>query len=213
MNTSTHAVLDAGTLGVRKVETTYDADLVEGTMLESPHDSAQDAAHTRLGAPAMTMHSMPLNIGNTERIISLVAGALGLFFLSRRLLISVLLTAASIYLFFRGLTGYCSIYQAARIDGRRFKPGEKIGQGIEQLNMPDLHAPDLPDVEGAAKSLLNKVRPGAAESREQNNGRSAHARTQDAEAHDAEAHDEEAHDDVEEASWESFPASDPPASW
>ena len=50
----------------------------------------------------------PMNVGNIERLISILAGAVGLLLLSRRLFVYATLALLSAYLLFRGITGRCA---------------------------------------------------------------------------------------------------------
>lgn len=52
----------------------------------------------------------PMNVGNIERLISILAGAVGLLLLSRRLFVYTTLALLSAYLLFRGITGRCALY-------------------------------------------------------------------------------------------------------
>jgi len=58
-----------------------------------------------------------INVGDTERLLSLLGGAaLGLFGLSRRSLGGLGLAAAGGSLIYRGITGHCSAYQALGVN-------------------------------------------------------------------------------------------------
>ena len=54
-----------------------------------------------------------MNVGNVERLVSILVGAIGLLMLSRRLFVYVTLAALSGYLLFRGITGRCALYPHA----------------------------------------------------------------------------------------------------
>jgi hypothetical protein len=59
------------------------------------------------------MHGTNINVGDTERTLSAIAGGgLLLFGLSRLSLTGLLGLAAGGALLYRGLTGHCNIYQA-----------------------------------------------------------------------------------------------------
>ena len=60
----------------------------------------------------------PMNVGNIERLVSILVGAIGLLMLSRRLFVYVTLALLSGYLLFRGITGRCALYARANIDTR-----------------------------------------------------------------------------------------------
>ena len=126
----------------------------------------------------------PMNVGNIERLVSILVGGIGLLLLSRRLFVYVTLALVSAYLLFRGVTGRCALYARANINtreqedfaaglqetatgARRTAPADRIGAGEQ--------AGDLDDSEIAR--WMERER---------------------------------AVDPVEQASWESFPASDPP---
>ena len=118
-----------------------------------------------------------MNVGNIERTVSILAGAVGLLLLSRRLFVYVTLALLSAYAIYRGVTGRCALYTRANINTR----------GQDGL---------LP----------------AAMSNMQNSGSSLVNRVEETEATEIEKwmEQERAQDQVEQSSWESFPASDPP---
>ncbi len=120
----------------------------------------------RAGLPAK-----PVNVGNLERFLCIVAGFSGLFLLSRRLFIYLSLAFFSAYLLYRGLTGYCLIYERANINTSTGRKGED--ESNRELD---------PMRDTAVVSSI----PPLDENDDPINGR------------------------VEQASWESFPASDPP---
>jgi hypothetical protein len=136
----------------------------------------------------MTMKSgefgeQPMNVGNIERLISILAGAVGLLLLSRRLFVYVTLALLSGYLVFRGVTGRCNLYARANINTRtEDEPAALSG------SLPGM-------AESNARTATPEDRIGAAESEDSEIARWM---------------DERALDPVEQASWESFPASDPP---
>lgn len=119
----------------------------------------------RAGLPAKQ-----INVGNLERFLCIVAGFSGLFLLSRRLLVYLSLAFFSAYLLYRGLTGYCLIYERANINTN--------ARGRTQTPAPDLT--------GSRHDTAASSTPPVDYNDDPINGR------------------------VEEASWESFPASDPP---
>ncbi len=57
-----------------------------------------------------------MNVGGIERVASILLGAVGLLAISRRLLVYAGVTLASAYLLYRGVTGYCYLYDQAAID-------------------------------------------------------------------------------------------------
>lgn len=126
----------------------------------------------------------PMNVGNIERLVSILVGGIGLLMLSRRLFVYVTLALASAYLLFRGVTGRCALYTRANINTRE---QEDFTAG-------------LPGTTSGARRAAPADRIGAGE-----------------QAGDLEESEiarwmerERAVDPVEQASWESFPASDPP---
>jgi hypothetical protein len=121
----------------------------------------------------------PMNVGNIERTVSILAGAVGLLLLSRRLFIYVSLALISAYAIYRGVTGRCALYARANIDTR--------GQD-------GLVADAANNLRNAGMEMADRI--GA----------------DDSEAAEIEKwmERERAQDTVEQSSWESFPASDPP---
>ena len=126
----------------------------------------------------------PMNVGNIERLISILVGAIGLLMLSRRLFVYVTLSLISAYLLFRGVTGRCALYARANINTR----------GLEDF------ATDLRETASGARGAAPADRIGAGEPAGDLDD-SEIARWMER---------ERAVDPVEQASWESFPASDPP---
>ena len=123
------------------------------------------------------MNEAPMNVGNIERTVSILAGAVGLLLLSRRLFVYVTLALLSAYAIYRGVTGRCALYTRANINTR--------GQD-------GLLAGSMNNMQNSAASLVNRV--------------------EETEATEIEKwmEQERAQDQVEQSSWESFPASDPP---
>ncbi len=121
----------------------------------------------------------PMNVGNIERTVSILAGAVGLLLLSRRLFVYVTLALLSAYAIYRGVTGRCALYTRANINTR--------GQD-------GLVAGAMSDLSTSATNVADRI--GA----------------DDTEAGEIEKwmEQERAQDLVEQSSWESFPASDPP---
>lgn len=75
----------------------------------------------------------PINVGAGERVVSLTAGSvLALFGLSRRSLPGVLVATLGGGLVYRGLTGYCRMYQALGVDRtrREAQPEDYFQRGI-----------------------------------------------------------------------------------
>jgi hypothetical protein len=131
--------------------------------------------------------AQPMNVGNIERLISMLAGAVGLLMLSRRLFVYVTLALLSAYLLFRGITGRCALYTRANINTRG--QDDLTGDAGGSMSHP---------AGGVTNAMAPADRVGMSEAGE----------TEDSEI--ARWMDERALDPVEQASWESFPASDPP---
>ena len=123
-----------------------------------------------------------MNVGNIERTVSILAGAVGLLLLSRRLFVYVSLALISAYAIYRGVTGRCALYTRANINTR--------GQD-------GLLAETAGSASSAASSLADRIGDYASEQSEQGEIEKWMER-------------ERAQDQVEQSSWESFPASDPP---
>ncbi len=134
-------------------------------------------ADSELGARQM-------NVGNVERLVSILVGAIGLLMLSRRLFVYVTLAALSGYLLFRGISGRCALYARANIDTR--------GQEDFVASIRDAGTRAASDARTTAPA--DRIGEGDSEDSEI-------ARWMER---------ERAVDPVEQASWESFPASDPP---
>lgn len=122
----------------------------------------------------------PMNVGNIERLVSILAGAVGLLLLSRRLFVYMTLALLSAYLLFRGLTGRCALYTRANINTRG----------------SDDFAGSTRDAIGSSRAVGSADRVGTGESEDSEIERWMER--------------EQAIDPVDQASWESFPASDPP---
>jgi hypothetical protein len=120
-----------------------------------------------------------MNVGNIERTVSILAGAVGLLLLSRRLFVYVSQALISAYAIYRGVTGRCALYERAKINTR--------GQD-------GLVAEATQELRAAGAQMVDRI--GADET----------------EAAEIEKwiERERAQDMVEQSSWESFPASDPP---
>ena len=122
----------------------------------------------------------PMNVGNIERLVSILVGAIGLLLLSRRLFVYVTLALLSAYMLFRGITGRCALYTRANINTR----------GHEDLTSR------INDTASGSRAAVSADRIGSGESEDGEIARWIER--------------ERAVDPVEQASWESFPASDPP---
>jgi hypothetical protein len=116
------------------------------------------------------LFAQPENLGGTERIASLAAGALILYWFGRRLLAVAGLVALAIFLLYRGIGGYCPI--TAAVNRKRGRPSFS------------LHVQD-----GMAE-----MEPSGVENPLERERRRERQR-----------------DKIDQRSWESFPASDPPA--
>jgi hypothetical protein len=140
----------------------------------------------------------PMNVGNIERLISLLAGAVGLLLLSRRLFVYVTLALLSAYLVFRGISGRCMLYARANINTR----SEAELNGELAGTMPNAATGGInATMEHYGGSMMaDRMGDDTAEDNEIQ-------RWMDERALDPV---ERALDPVEQASWESFPASDPP---
>lgn len=113
------------------------------------------------------LFTQPENLGGIERIASLGAGLLLLYWFGRRLVAMAGLVGLALYLLYRGIGGYCPI-TAALIR--------------KQTGAPfSLHVQDGGTATGAENPLERELRR------------------------------ERQRDKIDQRSWESFPASDPPA--
>ena len=126
-----------------------------------------------------------MNVGNIERTVSILAGAVGLLLLSRRLFVYVSLALISAYAIYRGVTGRCALYTRANINTR----------GQDGLLAET--AATVGSVRSAGSSVVDRIGDYAGEQSEQGEIEKWMER-------------ERAQDQVEQSSWESFPASDPP---
>ena len=126
----------------------------------------------------------PMNIGNIERTVSILAGAVGLLLLSRRLFVYVSLALLSAYAIYRGVTGRCLLYERANINTR--------GQD-------GLAADAMSSMRSAGANVVDRIGGYAGEQGESEQGEIEKWMER-----------ERAQDQVEQSSWESFPASDPP---
>ena len=126
-----------------------------------------------------------MNVGNIERTVSILAGAVGLLLLSRRLFVYVSLALISAYAIYRGVTGRCALYTRANINTRG------------QDGLLAEAAATVGSVRSAGSSVVDRIGDYAGEQSEQGEIEKWMER-------------ERAQDQVEQSSWESFPASDPP---
>lgn len=150
--------------------------------------SSEQTSAINKGAEGILPSAM--NVGNIERTASILAGGVALLLLSRRLFVYVGLALMSAYLVYRGVTGRCALYSRAHINTR---------------GMDDLSAGTGAGIAGAGSGATSFV-----------DGISADGISADdaGESEDREIEKwmerERAEDLVEQSSWESFPASDPP---
>lgn len=145
-----------------------------------------DAAESQMAQIAGSeLGERPMNVGNIERLVSILVGAIGLLMLSRRLFVYVTLALLSGYLLFRGITGRCGLYARANIDTR--------GQDDFVTGM---RSTDMPGATNSMRTSAPADRIGAGDAAEG--------------GMDSWMEGARAEDPVEQASWESFPASDPP---
>lgn len=115
------------------------------------------------------LFTQPENLGVAERVASIAAGALIIYWLGRRLLAMIGMVALAGFLLYRGIGGYCPITASLTRDrSRSFAPGVP-DEMAEMAPLPD---------ESALERELRRERQ---------------------------------RDKIDERSWESFPASDPPA--
>jgi hypothetical protein len=72
-----------------------------------------------------------VNLGNTERQISLAAGAVAAIFgVARRDVPGLLLAALGAGLVYRGASGHCGVYDALGIDSRNTDGGKTAGKAF-----------------------------------------------------------------------------------
>jgi hypothetical protein len=170
---------------------------------QSPTLSERTTPKGSVRAPELTRQSQPnlsseprVNVGRMERTISVMLGALILFFIRRKLLVygGVLFTAA--YLLYRGISGRCRLYEEIGFDTSDVKLSDI---DFSEFDVSDLDASALRSAEREG----HRSEPGADAARE---GGSAQSASQP----DVR---EQLDDEVDEAMFESFPASDPPSSW
>ncbi|MFN8467753.1 MAG: DUF2892 domain-containing protein [Caldilineaceae bacterium] len=135
-------------------------------------------------APGGEWGEQPMNVGSIERLVSILVGGIGLLLLSRRLFVYVTLALASAYLLFRGVTGRCALYARANINTRE---QEDFAAGLRETTT-GAHRAAPADRIGAGEQAGDL-----------DDGEIARWMER-----------ERAVDPVEQASWESFPASDPP---
>jgi len=94
--------------------------------------------HRRVDANARR-YARGVNVGNGERVLSVIGAGLAAVGASRRSLGGLVLTPAGGLLAYRGLSGHCQIYQAFGIDSdagpRRGNLGIKVDRSI-QVNAP-----------------------------------------------------------------------------
>jgi hypothetical protein len=84
-----------------------------GQAVNSPPGDKQSAGGSRLSSTASE-----INVGNTERWLSLVGGGALLFQLVRKFGFFVGGAWIAAYLLLRGVTGRCALYRIAQVDSR-----------------------------------------------------------------------------------------------
>lgn len=127
------------------------------------------------------------NVGNVERAVSVVLGGLILLAVRRKLLLYGGVLAAAAYLLYRGIGGRCRLY-------------EELGFDTSDLDFSDLDLSRLNvDQIDLSEIMQKKGDPSAASAQDMSSAQSV-AR-------------EQLRDEVDEANYESFPASDPPSTW
>lgn len=186
-----------------------------GVASRSMFGAGRDLFSPRAGS----MHEM--NVGNRERILSLILGGVGVLWLGKRLFGMGALAALSIYLLYRGLTGFCAIYARAQVNTRRgLAHSEPVLTKTSQANLfPGMEARPAGGSESGAVASNSGVvavnsmtvgTPPVTITVERPNGVGGRQKP-----HTAAKGDEERHTvrgtPVDEASKQSFPASDPPA--
>ncbi len=124
-----------------------------------------------------------INVGNVERLFSAVLGALILLVVRRKVLVYGAATVAAAYLLYRGVSGRCRFYEEAGID--------TSGYDFATLG-------------------FDKFDVAASEQRKAAHRTSASSQGSPIADHDLR---DQIEDDVDEAAYESFPASDPPSTW
>lgn len=161
------------------------------------------------------------NIGTAERLLSLIAGAGILIVLQRRLFIYLGAAAAAIYLIYRGLAGYCRIYEAIGIDTTTHSFGEaaeKLKETVsdELGDDEEMNAASHPLGSESAADEADEMR-GFSEYREGDENEAAQPNldySQEEYGHVGESHiGEGASNKIDETLIETFPASDSPATY
>jgi hypothetical protein len=158
-----------------------------------------------------------MNMGNRDRILSLVVGAVGLIWLGKRLFTYGALAALSVYMLYRGLTGFCAIYARAHLDTR----GRPFPSPVERAPIPSADEPSADEPVGGETIAADEQRDAEAivsdsglpvaaiwvEHASATKGPRVKNRPQPRSATPPVASESV----VDEASKQSFPASDPPA--
>lgn len=123
------------------------------------------------------------NVGNVERVLSVVVGAAILLAVRRKALFYAGLTALAAYLMYRGIGGRCRLYEEIGVDTSDY---DFEALGFDEVDVPNVRRghSDGSSAEATADSGMAELDPRA-----------------------------QVDSDVDEAAIESFPASDPPSTW
>lgn len=150
------------------------------------HNRKQHARH-RKEQTVMQAEKRPseyINVGSAERLLSAVIGATILFVMRRRLFAYLSMLSIAGYLLYRGSSGHCPLYEKAGIDTSDY---DLASLGLK---------------ESGSRTRRRK------RSRQRDSSQKAEEASRT--ASDVR---EQIEDEVDEATLESFPASDPPSTW